>query len=94
LDFSFQGTRGEFVIHGAHLVVHEPVRYLDWTWGGRHRDYADAAGTGKAEFIAPNLNRYGVLGWLSGMIRTEAQASPNPSQNSPVALRKRGHRSC
>ena len=32
LDFTFQGTRGRFVIHGSHLVMHEPVRYPDWTW--------------------------------------------------------------
>ena len=80
LDFTFQGTRGRFVIHGSHLVTHEPVRYPDWTWGEGTGDYAGYAGSGRAEFVAPNLERYGVLGRLSGTIRSAPPASPSPSQ--------------
>src|SRR5690242_20248126 len=32
LSFTFQGARGHFEIQASHLVIHEPVRYLDWTW--------------------------------------------------------------
>jgi hypothetical protein len=29
LSFTFQGARGNFQIQASHLVIHEPVRYLD-----------------------------------------------------------------
>jgi hypothetical protein len=80
LRFSFQGSRGGFVIIGSHLVVHEPVRYLDWTWREGTDDYAHLAASGKAQFIAPNLERYGVLGRLTGTIRNLPPGSASPSQ--------------
>src|SRR6478672_1713385 len=64
LSFTFQGARGHFEIEGSHLVIHEPVRYLTWTWQKGTDDYAGYSGSGTAEFIAPNLERYGVLGRL------------------------------
>ena len=79
LEFSFQGSHGRFDLEGDHLVIHEPVRYLHWTWRGGTGDYAGLAGSGKAEFILPNEERYGVLGRLSGSIRNAPTASPSPS---------------
>ena len=60
-------------------MVHGPVRYLDWTWKEGAGDYAGLAGSGKAEFIAPDLERYGILGRLSGTIRPAPHASPSAS---------------
>jgi hypothetical protein len=80
LEFDFQGSRGEFVIDGSHLIVHEPLRHLNWTWRNGTGDYAGLAGSGDAEFIAPNLQRYGVLGRLVGTLRATIPASPSPSQ--------------
>jgi hypothetical protein len=68
------------VVDGSHLVIHEPVRYLDWTWRDGTGDYTGLAGSGKAEFMAPNLEQYGVLGRLSGTIRDAQPASQSPSQ--------------
>ena len=74
-----------FEIQGSHLVIHEPVRYLDWTWRKGSDDYAGYGGSGKAEFIAPNLERYGVLGRLSGTIRNAPQVGSSPSDTSPAS---------
>ena len=46
--FSFQGGRGTFAIVGHHLVLHGPLRYLDWTLEGGTRGYAGLTGSGTA----------------------------------------------
>jgi hypothetical protein len=74
------------VIHGSHLVTHEPVRYPDWTWGEGTGDYAGYAGSGRAEFVAPNLERYGVLGRISGTIRSAPPAAPARPSGSRATL--------
>jgi hypothetical protein len=80
LKFTFQGARGRFVITGSHLAVHRLVHYLDWAWSEGTGDYASLAGSGKAEFIAPDLDRYGVLGRLSGTIRRAPSADQTRSR--------------
>jgi hypothetical protein len=83
LTFTFQGARGHFEIQASHLVIHEPVRYLDWTWQKGTDDYAGYTGSGKAQFIYPKPELYGVLGQLSGTIRSAPSASQTPSALSP-----------
>jgi hypothetical protein len=78
-SFTFQGDRGHFEIQASHLVIHEPVRYMDWTWQKGIEDYASYAGSGKAQFIYPKPELYAVLGQLSGTIRSAPTASPSPS---------------
>jgi hypothetical protein len=46
------------------------------------RDYAGEAGSGKAEFIAANLDRYGVPGRLSGKIRTQPKPARTPQRSN------------
>ena len=81
LQFSFQGQRGRFDIEGDHLVIHEPVRYLNWTWRRGTGDYAGFTGSGKAQFIYPKPELYGVLGQLSGTIRNASTGAPSPSHH-------------
>lgn len=81
LQFSFQGQRGRFEIEGDHLVIHEPVRYLNWTWRRGTGDYAGFTGSGKAQFIYPKPELYGVLGQLSGTIRNASTGAPSPSHH-------------
>lgn len=68
--FSFQGSRGTFAIIGHHLVLHGPLRYLDWTLEGGTRGYAGLTGSGTAEFLYPEPHLNGILGRLSGQLQT------------------------
>jgi len=85
LSFTFQGARGQFEIQASHLVIHEPVRYLDGTWQKGTDDYAGYTGAGKAQFIYPKPELYGILGQLSGTIRDAVTTSPSPSHHERVA---------
>jgi hypothetical protein len=80
LDYYFEGTHGEIVLEGDHLVKHEPLVDVNWTWRRGTGDYAGLAGSGTAEFIAPDRKRYGILGRLSGTVRSGSSASPSPSK--------------